>query len=113
MVTESAVADELLDAPLGHSFSRVRSSNPYLRVQFGTPTESAGWFLTALLDPNQHVLDEHFAIMTRQYETNDLDVLVRFYFGGFIYYLAGATVGPFMVDRRVPILEPATLGTAR
>lgn len=98
-----------LDAPLGRTYERVRRVNPYLRVHLGAYDERPVWSLPDLLDPDLIVLDDHLAIMARQYESNDLEVLVRFYFGGFAYYLASATVGPFILDRRVPVLDPSSL----
>jgi hypothetical protein len=68
--------------------------------------------LPALFDPTHQMLDKHLAVMAGQYQTDDREVLARFYFGGFTYALASAMVGSFMVDRRVPAAEPDALGFA-
>jgi hypothetical protein len=99
-----------LDAPLGQTYERVRRVNPYLRVHLGSYVEGPVWTLPDLLDPDRLVLDDHLAIMARQYKSDDMEVLVRFYFGGLAYYLANATAGPFIVDRRVPVLNQSSLG---
>jgi hypothetical protein len=101
-----------VETPLAETYARVRERNPYPRVEIGAHDTHHGWLLPALFDPAHHMLDEHLAIMAREYKTSDLDVLVRFYFGGFTYALASAMVGPFVVDQRVPAVSPDALGFA-
>ncbi|MCA9880730.1 MAG: hypothetical protein KC442_23195, partial [Thermomicrobiales bacterium] len=97
------------DAPLAQTFERVRAANPYAQVQIGPPAGQPIWPLADLLEPESPARDDHFAIMARQYKTDDPEVLVRAYFGNLVYAMASVTVGPYVVDRRVPLLDLADL----
>jgi hypothetical protein len=48
--------------------------------------------------------------MASHYETDEREVLARFYLGGFSFHLAHFSVGTFIREQRVPFLEPASLG---
>ena len=87
----------------------MREVNSYLQVRVGEQDNLEHWPLTSLCDPACPLLDEHLAIMAREYKTEDPEVLVRFYFNGVAYTLASVAVGAFMVDRRVPHLDLASL----
>lgn len=100
------------EKPLRHTYARVRARNPYLQVHVGGYDGSGGWSMRDLLASGCQGLDQQLAIMFQHYKSTDLDVLVRFFFGGFAYALASATVGPFVVDRRVPAVSPETVGFA-
>ncbi|MDQ2654364.1 MAG: hypothetical protein M3Z20_15125 [Chloroflexota bacterium] len=99
------------EAPLAQTYARVRLGNPWLQVYAGEHPAGAVCALAALLDADSLVTEEQFALMAGQYKTQDRDILVRFSFSSFVYALACATVGPFGVDRRVPVLDldPADL----
>ncbi len=99
------------ETPLRQTYGRVRLGNPWLQVFVGERPAGLVCPLSALLDAYSLVLDEQFALMAEHYKTRDQEILVRFAFSSFVYALATATVGPFIVDRRVPVLalDPADL----
>lgn len=97
------------DAPLAQTFERVRAGNPYAQVQVGAPSGQPTWPLVDLLELESPAREDHFAIMARQYKTDDAEVLVRAYFGNMIYAMASVTVAPYVIDRRVPLLDQADL----
>jgi hypothetical protein len=107
-MTIEALAHE---TPLAQTFARVRQGNPWLQVYAGEHPAGVVCALVALLDADSLVPDEQLALMAGHYKTQDREILVRFSFSSFVYALASATVGPFAVDRRVPVLdlEPADL----
>lgn len=97
------------ETPLEQTFARVRELNAYLQVRLGAPDDLESWSLPSLCDPASPALDEHLAIMAREYKTANPEVLVRFYFNGLAYTQGSAAVGAFIVDRRVPHLDLASL----
>jgi hypothetical protein len=108
MATET-LAPPRHETPLDEAFARVREVNSYLKVWVGEQDNLEHWPLASLCDPACPLLDEHLAIMAREYKTEDPDVLVRFYFNGVAYTLASAAVGAFAVHRRIPKLDLASL----
>jgi hypothetical protein len=108
-MTTETIALPRVETPLAQTFARVREVNAYLQVHLGTPEDREHWPLASLCDPASPALAEHLAIMAREYTTGHPEVLVRFYFNGVAYTLASAAVGAFMVDRRVPNLDLASL----
>ena len=101
----------LREAPLAQTYERVRLGNPWLQVFASEHPAGVVCPLAALLDADSLIPDEQLALMAGHYKTEERDILVRFSFSSFVYALATATVGPFVVDRRVPVLDldPADL----
>lgn len=97
------------DTPLAATFARLRQGNPYLQVHIGALEDQPMWTIPALLDPDQPVINDHLSIMEQEYKTTNGEVLARFYLGGFTYALASMAVAAFVIDRRVPVLDPRTL----
>lgn len=97
-------------SPLAQTLARLRLANPYLRVHLGNPGEFGGFSLPAILEDDPPLLDAHLAAMAAQYQTDEQEVLARFYLSGFSFHLAHFAVGVFMREQRVPVLEPASLG---
>lgn len=95
--------------PLEQTFDRVRAGNPYLKVLIGPQPERETCAVATLLAPDAPERDAHFLAMAEEYKTSDPEVLVRSYLGCFGWGLASVTVGPYIVDRRVPVLDPAEL----
>lgn len=100
------------DTPLVQTIMRLRQQNHYLQVYLGAPDAYAllVWTVPMLCDPELGVIDDHFAIMVEKYKMDVPEVLVRFYFGGFTYVVASVMVAAYALERRVPILDPDTLG---
>ena len=97
-------------SPLARTLARLRLANPYLRVHLGEPGEVGGFSLAAILNGDSPLLDVHLAAMARHYQTDEREVLARFYLSGFSFHLAHFAVGSFVRAQRVPVLEPASLG---
>lgn len=103
-------ASEAPPAPLLETYTRLRAVNPYLQVHCGRFESCGGVPFAALTAADNATLGERLAIMGREYNTTHADVMARFFFRGFAYYLASATVGPFALERRVPVFTPDALG---
>ena len=102
--------DQSRSSPLAQTLARLRLATPYLRVHLGDPGEVGGFSLAAILDATPPLLDRHLAAMARHYQTDEREVLARFYLSGFSFHLAHFAVGAFVREQRVPLLEPASLG---
>lgn len=79
-------------------------------MHLGEPGEVGGFSLAAILDAIPLLLDVHLAALARHYQTDEREVLARFYLTGFSFHLAHFAVGSFVRAQRVPVLEPASLG---
>lgn len=90
--------------------AQLRLANPYLMVHLGDPGEVGGDSLSAILSGDPLLLDVHLAAMAGHYQTDEREVLARFYLSGFSFHLAHFAVGSFVRAQRVPVLEPASLG---
>lgn len=102
--------DDRSPSPLARTLAQLRLANPYLRVYLGEPGEVGGSSLPAILNGDSPLLDVHLAAMARHYQTDEREVLARFYLSGFSFHLAHFAVGSFVQAQRVPVLEPASLG---
>ena len=106
------LGDSAPPSPLAQTLARLRLANPYLRVHLGDPRDIGGFSLAAILDGDSPRLSEHLAAMAAHYQTDDREVLARFYLSGYSFHLAHVALGAFVRERRVPLLEPASLGLA-
>lgn len=102
--------DDRSPSPLARTLAQLRLANPYLRVHLDDPGEVSGSSLPAILNGNSPLLDVHLAAMARHYQTDEREVLARFFLSGFSFHLAHFAIGSFMRAQRVPVLEPASLG---
>lgn len=100
------------ESPLEQTYARVREGNPYLQVLIGPQPDRETIALATFLAADALARGTHFAAMAAQYKTDDAEVLVRSYLGSFVWLLASITVGPYFVDRRIPVLELETLQVA-
>lgn len=108
----ASLDDRSPPSPLAQTLARLRLANPYMRAHLGDPGEVGGFSLADILEGNSPLLDVHLAAMAGHYQTDEREVLARFYLSGFSFHLAHFAVGAFIREQRVPVLEPASLGLA-
>jgi hypothetical protein len=101
---------EAPSSPLAQTLARLRFADPYLAVHLGDPGAIGGASLASILEGDSPLLDTHLAAMAAHYQTDEREVLARFYLSGFTFHLAHFAVGAFVREQRVPILAPASLG---
>ncbi|MFT4038546.1 MAG: (2Fe-2S)-binding protein [Thermomicrobiales bacterium] len=101
-----------VEAPLAQTLARQRRRNPALRVHPGAPQEIGGASMAAIVAGDPPLLDAHLAAMAAHYETEDREVVARFFLSGVTWHLARAAVGACAREQRVPLLPPPALGVA-
>ena len=99
-----------LPSPLAQTLARLRLANPYLRAHLGSLDKAGGFSLGTIHDATQPLLDTHLGAMAAHYQTDEREVLARFYLSGLSFHLAHFAVGAFVREQRVPVLEPAAMG---
>lgn len=105
-VTGETTSGMIATNPLMETFARLAEANPYLTVRTGVPTEGTWASLGDLLDLSTGRFEAQWAATGKWYSTDIPEVITRFLGGGIVYAVAGAAVGAFARDRRVPDLSP-------
>jgi hypothetical protein len=104
-----AAIDPATISPLRETFTRLAKTNPYLSVTTGIPTDGEWTSLADLLDLSTGRFEAQWSVVSTWYTTDIPEVITRFLGGGIVYAVAGAAVGAFARDRRVPDLSPANV----
>jgi hypothetical protein len=96
-------------APLAATLARVAALDPHsLAAGLGDP--EPGWFLAAALcDAASGRLAEGLAHATRRHPNAERRAAGAFFVGHYAWYLAGAAIGSYLAERRIPDLSPANV----
>jgi hypothetical protein len=96
-------------APLAATLARIAALDPH-SLAAGLGDREPGWFpATALCDAESAQLAEGLAHATRRYPTADRRTAGAFFIGHYAWYLAGAAIGSYLAERRVPDLSLANV----
>jgi hypothetical protein len=87
------------------TFARLAATNPYLSFTTSVPPDGLWVSFADLLDLATGRFDTQWSMVSAWYNTDIPEVITRFLGGGIVYAVAGAAVGAFARDRRVPDLR--------
>jgi hypothetical protein len=94
----------LADSSLADTLARVTSLDPYLFTDQGDL--ETDWFRASELRAGAPQLDAGLKFAITRYPDAERKVAGSFFFGNYASYLAGAAIGCYLAERRVPDLSP-------
>lgn len=94
---------------LPETLGRIQASNDYLAVRSDRP-HGLGWLAAEdLLEPAAGQIDHLLAHVGLSAGTPRREAMANFFFSGYSWLLTAVVVGAFLLDRRVPALDPAAV----
>lgn len=110
MGVESApVTESTLRVPIAETLARVSSVDRYLAATL-YPSEGEGWVLTSdVARPGSPSLGRELERLVGQYDTRDRKAIASSLLMQYTWYVAGAAIASYLLERRVPDISAANL----
>lgn len=97
-------------APLAATTARLSALHERFDVRVG-PLPDAAWILTTeLATPGAPHLERLLTAAQAHYDITDRKIAVSFFLNGYSWALAAASLGCYLLERRVPDLTPSRVG---